>query len=128
MPKNYQQLARTIDARLTCIKVKNYEWEEKHTQRIQAIIADGPSGSGFDNGTHIDLDASTGEKIVLTTSFHHMDDHGFYNDWTDHTIIVRASLLFDFDMKISGENKRGIKDYALETFRQWLTEEVKVPA
>lgn len=82
-----------------------------------------PSGAGFDAGTKLDLGRSTGEKLVFTTSFHHMDEHGGYDGWTEHTITVKPSMQFDFDLKVSGRDRNGIKDYIAEQFDYTLGEE-----
>ena len=84
-----------------------------------------PSGSGFDSGTKIDLEKSTGEKLVFTTSFHHMDDNGSYCGWSDHTVTTRPSFVTGFSMKISGPNTRDIKDYIGDTFHCIFSAEVE---
>jgi hypothetical protein len=86
-------------------------WADKHAQRINKLVADHmPSGSGFDNGTRLDLDASTPSKLVFDTAFHHMDQHGYYDGWTEHRIIVTPSLTSAFDLRITGVNRGQIKD------------------
>ena len=73
-----KQIATAIGARNNCIKANgNGHWMDTWTERLNRIARNVlPSGGGFDSGTRIDLDASTEEKIVLTTSFHHMNDGG----------------------------------------------------
>ena len=83
-----------------------------------------PSGSGFDAGTKIDREASGKNKIVLTTSFHHMNDAGYYDGWTEHKIIIRPDLEFGFTFTISGRDKRGIKDYIGDIFQNALSMEI----
>jgi hypothetical protein len=62
----YRELASMVQARLNCIERNNTEWQDKHEERILKLVSDHmPSGSGIDNGTKIDLDASTGEKLVF---------------------------------------------------------------
>ena len=81
-----------------------------------------PSGSGFDAGTQIDLDKSTPEKIVLNTAFHHMNDGGYYDGWTEHTVTVRPSFLWDFDIRVGGRDRNCIKEYIAEMMHQALTQ------
>lgn len=98
-------------------------WFDSHTETIEELVKQHlPHGSGFDSGTKIDLDASHAEKLVFTTSFHHMNDGGFYDGWTDHTVTVTPSLAGEFHLRISGRNRNDIKemmyqdfDYALRT-------------
>ena len=93
----YAELASAIEARQNCARLTpdnamhNPEWFDRWTERINDLVDLLPSGSGIDTGTEIDLDRSTGEKIVLYLSFHHMND-GFYSGWTDHTVIVRGII------------------------------------
>lgn len=89
---------------------------------LQSLL---PSGSGFDAGTQIDLERSTPEKIVFNTSFHHMDEAGFYSGWTEHTVTVRPSFLWDFDIHVSGRDKNGIKEYIAETFHFALMQQAE---
>ena len=51
-----------------------------------------PSGSGFDSGTTLDMEKSHGEKLVLYTAFHRMDQHGGSAGRTEHTITVTSSF------------------------------------
>lgn len=87
-------------------------------ERIQRLL---PRGSGLDMGTKIV--SATDRQIVLTTAFHHMDEHGYYAGWTDHTIRVRPSLLYDVVLTISGPNRNQIKDYLHEVFSYVLCAE-----
>lgn len=100
----------------------NMEDAREKLAQLQSLL---PSGSGFDAGTKIDLDRSTPEKIVLNTSFHHMDEHGYYCGWTEHTVTVRPSFLWDFDIHVSGRDRNGIKEYIAETFHFALMQQAE---
>jgi hypothetical protein len=92
------------------------EWRDRHESTIEQLVADFlPSGAGWDHGTKINFDRSTPEKLVFYGSYHHMNE-GFYSGWTDHTIIVRPSLVSDYVLAISGRNRNDIKDYLYQTF------------
>ena len=119
--KLYQSLASAIDARTRCENTGNSEWFARWTDLIERIERTRlPSGSGFDNGTTVDLDKSSGERLVLNTSFHHMNEDGYYDGWTDHTITVKGSLVFGFDIRVSGRNRNDIKGYISEVFQNCL--------
>jgi len=124
-----RSVAHTISSLLTaidnCQESRNTEWEGKHRQSIEAIIKDGPSGSGWDNGTKLDWDASTPEKLVFYGGFHHMNDGGCYDGWTEHRIIVTPSLS-GLNIKITGRNRNDIKEYIGELFHIWLSDIVIV--
>jgi len=79
-----------------------------------------PSGSGIDSGCKIDLDNSTPEKIIITFGFHHMDENGSYDGWTDHKLTVKPSFS-GIDIKISGRDRNQIKDYLYDVFQTVLT-------
>jgi hypothetical protein len=113
----YQILAGLVQARHNCQVSRNDEWFFKHGLRAQALVKRFlPSGSGWDNGTTLDLDRSSGEKLVFTGAFHHMNEHGFYDAWTDHTVTVTGSLLSGINLQISGRNRNQIKDYLHDMF------------
>lgn len=124
--KVYQAIARSLDAYKRCAKESNHPWTDKHKENIDRIVKNHmPHGSGFDNGTSLDFEKSSATKLVFNTSFHHMDDNGFYCGWTDHTVTVEADLTFGFTLKISGRNKRSIKDPISEDFHHCLSEEIE---
>lgn len=133
----YRELASLVQARLTCADRMNghtegdgdaaEEWFNKHEDKIEALVKQHlPSGSGFDCGTKIDFDESTGEKLVFTTEYHHMHESGMYDGWTEHRVIVTPSLQFGYEMKVTGRNRNDIKDYIHEQFSYALGEEVEI--
>lgn len=123
--KNYKALAEAIQAAANCAKSGNDEWFERWTNKVERIMKTAPSGSGFDSGTEIDIAHCTDERLVFTTSFHHMDEMGGYDGWTDHTIIVNANLLFGFLVYVSGRNRNDIKSYIIDVFHEWLNAETE---
>lgn len=74
-----------------------------------------PSGAGIDNGTKIDRDKSTEDKLVLSCGYHHMNDVGMYDGWTEHVITILPSFS-GITISVSGRNRNDIKDYLAETF------------
>lgn len=118
-------LASLVGARLRCLADDNIgklEWADRHEERANDLVREFlPSGSGFDNGTKLDYEKSTGEKLVFLTSFHHMDEHGGYCGWTDHSVTVGASLQFGLSIKVGGRDRNGIKDYIGEAFESALS-------
>ena len=127
----YSELASTVDAMHRCEeKPEQYgEWASKHADAINTLVHKYmPSGSGFDCGTQLDCIESHAEKLVFTTSFHHMNDGGYYDGWTEHTITVTPSFIGGFNLRISGRNRNDIKDYIHETFSQALKTELPAVA
>lgn len=119
------QLAVLIDAYSRCVEKGSSEWEEKHLERMEFLVNEYmPSGSGFDSGTYLDFDASTGEKLIFKTSFHHMHESGMYDGWTEHEVIVTPSLMFGFNLRVTGKNRNEIKDYIAEMFNEILNKEI----
>lgn len=123
--KVYQKLAQLVVAITNCRKSGNVEWEAKHTARAELLVEDFlPRGSGIDNGTKLDLEKSTGEKLILRTAFHHMDQHGGYDGWTEHAVTVWPSLSDGIILAISGRDRNDIKDYLGEVYDFALRQEV----
>lgn len=90
-----------------------------------------PSGSGFDNGTSLDCARSDSSvyrypgRLSFATSYHHMDDHGYYCGWTEH--FVDCTPDWDgFHLVVTGRDKRNTKDYIGDTFHNCLSAEVEV--
>lgn len=120
--QKHAQLAMAIDARRNCEARGNDEWLERWTDTIAEIMDSAPSGSGFDNGTQLDEEKSNRSKLVFHTSYHHMNEAGYYDGWTDHTITVVPTLV-GTEYKVSGRNRNDIKDYIGDVFASWLSEE-----
>jgi hypothetical protein len=118
----YQEIASLMQARRNCETSNNTEWAMKHGQRIVTLVDDYlPSGSGFDAGTKLLIPQSTPERLVFQTSYHHMDDVGGYDGWTEHEVVVTPSLVFGFNLRVTGSNRNDIKDYIAEVFQAALT-------
>ena len=111
----YAALASLIKAQDNCRKNGNSEWETRHGESIGQLVDMLPSGSGIDNGIVID-DSSTSEKLVFHFGYHHMDDVGYHDGWTEHTLTVKPSLQFGIDLRISGPNRNDLKEYLYDLF------------
>ncbi len=123
--KVYQYLARNAQ-RIRSLLVADQvtEAREAEVTLIQWMKSNAPSGSGIDCGTKINFDASGDTKVVLTTEFHHMNDGGYYDGWTQHTITAVASLRFGFTLKVGGRDRNSIKEYLGDLYHEWLNQEV----
>jgi len=118
-------ISRGLQAMANCEHSGNTEWLPKHRERVLAIVkATAPSGSGIDCGTELDLENSTSERLVFTLSFHHMNEHGSYDGWSNHEIVVKSSLAFGLDVKVKGQNRNDVKDYLHEVYAEWLRTEI----
>jgi hypothetical protein len=118
-----QHIASLIVARLNCQANGNTEWRDKHEETLAFIAANLlPSGSGVDSGSDILLDHCTTNRIVLACSFHHMNEGGYYDGWTHHTIVLTPS--FDgFNLRVTGTDRNQIKEYLADLFHNCLSEE-----
>jgi hypothetical protein len=112
----YADLARSLAALRNCERSHNGAWFDRWSDRIDALCEALPSGSGVDGGTSFDLARSTPEKLVFTLSYHHMNEGGYYDGWTSHTVTVRPSFVFGVDVTISGRNRNDIKEYLAQLF------------
>jgi hypothetical protein len=112
---NLTLLARLIQARLNSLKNHNEEWVEKHTVYINEILKALPHGSGIDAGMHIDFDRSTETRIIFKFSWHHMDEYGYYDGWTDNELIITPTF-GDKDLLIRGQRLKNIKDLLYQIF------------
>jgi len=97
------------------------EWKGKHLERIQIANKLLPHGSGIDGKCEFQPENCTGEKLYIFVEFHHMDENGYYEGWTEHNIILTPSFILGYQMKITGRNKNGIKEYLHDTFAAVLT-------
>lgn len=122
--KVYQKIYHTLQARNNCINSNNHQWKYKHENMLAYIEKNIlPSGSGIDCGTKIYLENFTDNKFELICEFHHMNDTGYYNGWTSHTVIVTPDFVNDISLKIGGKNQNDIKEYLYDLYRCALTDE-----
>ena len=117
-----QAIDTTLQALRNCERSGNTEWRQKWDDRLTWIEREIlPSGSGIDSGTTINRDRTDG--VLLETSFHHMSEHGYYDGWTDHAILVRPAFT-GIVLTVSGKNRNAIKGYLADTFEHVLTSEI----
>lgn len=96
-----------------CQQSGNTEWLERWAFRKRKLIEMIPRGSGIDSGP--DNIQISQREISFDISFHHMNDNGCYDGWTDHTVRVRPA--FDgIDVVISGRDRNEVKDYIHEVY------------
>lgn len=91
-----------------------------------------PSGSGFDNGCKIVEEKSSGEKLVINSSYHHLDKNGYYAGWSNFTVIVKPCLFREFKVKIIGHDvvrkyyNREFVEYVSQVFLYCLRKDITV--
>jgi hypothetical protein len=124
--KLYVALARLVQARANAFSSGQSDgWFFRHGERARELVNEYmPSGSGIDSGTTLDFDRSTSEKLVFSTSYHHMTE-GVYDGWTEHTVTCRASLASGITLGIGGRDRNGVKDDLHERFHEALNTEVE---
>ena len=118
--KLVELIATAIDARKRCLENGNdyaAKWDSTLDQCDDLL----PSGSGLDSGSKIDRDRSTGDRVLINTSYHHMTEHGFYDGWTEHVISARPSFVLGIDLKISGRDRNDIKEMIAQSFESVLS-------
>ena len=99
------------------------EWVQKKREAREELEALLPSGSGVDGGCAIG--PASGKLIVITFSFHYMDENGYYDGWYDYTLRVRPDLAFGFVCTLAGRDRNGLKDYLYQLFNDALSVEVE---
>ena len=82
-----------------------------------------PNGSGFDAGTQIELAECSENKLTFKTAFHHMDEQGGYDGWTEHFVKITPSF-HGFNIRVTGRDRNEIKEYIGDTFNYALNLEI----
>lgn len=120
-----EHLASLVVAIKNCQKSGNSEWEYKHKARLETIVREFlPRGSGLDAGCYVHVLNSTDSKLVICTEFHHMNENGYYDGWTKHRVIAKASLAFGLVVEVTNGARNDIGDYLAETFRAALEHKI----
>jgi len=121
----YQIIASRVQAAINCQTNGNKAWEDRHLAAVEHYVREYlPSGSGIDTGTKFNDDRLDADRLRFDLSFHHMDQHGGYDGWTDHAVIATPSLANGFDLRITGRNRNDIKDYLADTYAHALSVEI----
>ena len=116
----YQQISSLLAAIENCKRSNNQEWIGRHMDKLEQLLLETlPHGAGFDAGTTLD-GRSTPERLIFNTSFHHINENGFYTGWTEHQVIITPSLQFGFNMRITGKDKNQIKEYIADVLQAAL--------
>lgn len=119
-------MAKAAGAYHRCVTSNNSEWIDKwHTSITEWTKEHFPRGSGFDSGTKCIVDESSDDLLVFETAFHHMNDGGMYDGWTEHRVKVKPSLGLGFRLVIGGPDRNQIKEYIAECFSSALETEIE---
>ena len=114
--KFYSRVSNLLVARNNCLSTNN-EFARSHEERLEQLVKQYlPRGSGFDSGTKFVWEESNRNKLVFATAFHHMNEGGYYDGWTEHKVIITPDLLFGYNIKITGKNRNDIKEYMYQCF------------
>jgi hypothetical protein len=83
-----------------------------------------PHGSGLDGMVCVDLTRSKSNKIFIDVEYHHMNEVGMYDGWTNHSIVVTPTF-FGVDIRVTGKDRNSIKEYLADLFHSALMDEVR---
>jgi len=86
------------------------------TLNIEKLCESLPHGSGLDGKCEFQPENSNPEKLVFFFEFHHMNENGYYDGWTEHNLTITPSLQFGYNMRITGRNKGNVKEYLHDLF------------
>jgi hypothetical protein len=113
----YAAIASLLSTIERCKKTGNDEWRDRHRDTLDTMLKEHlPSGSGIDRGSELLFDECKSNKLVFSADFHHMNDVGYYDGWSNHTVVVTPSLEHGAVLKITGRDRNDIKDYLHDVF------------
>lgn len=80
------------------------------------------SGSGFED-TEFDFAASKPNKLILTGSYHKMNEGGYYDGYAHWKAIIRPDIMEGFSCSVTTRNADSLlKEYLWESIHNFLTE------
>lgn len=92
---------------------------------ISQVLDTAPVGSGVGGFLFRD-DVSNASKLVFRCTFHHMNEHGYYDRYTHHSVIATGTLAYGLDVKVTGSNRNDIQSYLGELFYAWLNSDLEL--
>lgn len=124
------EIATTLQAMLNCESRDMKEAYSNHHANLQKICQNLPHGAGIDSTEPeylhgLDVEKSTFDKLIINCSFHHMNDGGFYDGWTEHKIVVTPTFT-GIDVIVTGRDRNDIKEYLAEAYHTILSQPFKV--
>lgn len=149
--KVYQMLAIKADYLRNLLKLEPTEVIKCRISIVQDEIDEIiskhlPRGSGIDNDTKLFVPEESYEsfqksrgikndgRLILTSSFHVLDDNGFYDGWINFTVEIIPSLANNFKLQIKGnftnrqnhirKHASDIKEYLYDLFSEALSKEI----
>lgn len=120
----YQAIATALQSYLHCASdaanPSQQAWESRWHDALDSYAREYlPNGSGFDVVPVILSDTYSG-RLVISGSFHRMDECGGYCGWRDFVVTVRPDLSHGFTLKVSG--RRGdLSEYIAESYHSALS-------
>lgn len=124
------EISTTMQARLNCLQSGNSVWLQRHEDFLDRIVQDWlPHGAGIDSGNKIDLESkhnrNPGRSFRIDSSFHLMDDNGYYVGWKNFSVVVRPTFS-GIDLDIVGRIPDYLGDYLADTFHWALSQLVTI--
>ena len=130
MKKIYKALATKAYSRLRCIdsinessnsdNIENWKkWTNRYEDEIDNIMRNHfPYGSGVDNGCTFNYEKSCGNRLVINSGYHCMNENGYYDGWVNFTVTLTPDLELDYKLNIRGNfgKYRHVKDYLYQIF------------
>ena len=121
------KLYQLFDKHITGSKAKP-PYNEYHLNKLNELLDKLPTGSGIDAGTTIAFEECRWNKIVFNSSYHVMDEHGFYDGWIEFQVIVRPTFT-GFDLELRPLRRKTyfnnyLRDYLFDVFYDALDSEV----
>jgi hypothetical protein len=101
----------------------DYPWIPAVESWIERLAEDSPSGSGIDGGSRFLVDESTPQKLRFSSDYHHMNDAGMYDGWTDH-VATCVPTFQGPEVFVSGRNRNDIKEYLAYLWSEWFQAEI----
>ncbi len=122
----YQEIVARVVAMRNCKKSGNEAWYYRHDVALQKLCDQYlPSGSGLDAQPKVNIYLTTDTRLLIAhADFHHMDEHGSYDGWSAHDVVVTPSLQFGINVRVTGRDRNDIKNYIRDVFTHALTQPV----
>lgn len=113
-----QHIANAVAAIKRCEQRGNKDWLPVWEATLGAAEYEMPHGSGFDIYPKVNVDRSNERHMVISGSYHSMDEHGYYDGWRDYTIHVWAEFGW---IKVNCTGGGEHRDYIANAFSEALT-------
>ena len=112
----YSDVARAINGYHMTDNPKTKEVNENIIKNLEALLP----VNEFIEARKIDIQRSTGQRLVILVRYKNVHEYKSYNSITGHQLIITPCLMNGFNIRLTGLDRRGSKEKIEKLFTNFI--------